>query len=109
MSLSKREVGYIPINKLEKIMDIITVEDNNEEIVIRHPKGLLMFSQSHREDPILVTDRDKMTNDFIESFLGYDNRVGGDGKFYELLDEWFLSRLESGEDYLKGWWEDNET
>ena len=89
-------------------MDTISVENNLTEIVIRIPKEVLVFSQSHRGDPIQVYDENSMTKDFVENFLDYGADGDSDGKFYNLLDEWFVERLEHGVDYLKGWWEDEE-
>ena len=45
-----------------------------------------------------------MKEDFCKNFLDFGKHDYGNqyGKFFDLLDDWFLSRLENGELYLEG-------
>lgn len=87
---------------------IITIKNYEEDIVIRIPKELLVFAQSRREEPITILDENDMSTDFVENFIDFGETETDISKFHSLLDDWFVSRLEEGANYLKGWWEDNE-
>ena len=83
---------------------LITIETDKdrEDILIRIPVDLLKFSQSRRDNPIHIVDNNKMVDDFIENFLEFKEADYSEfGKFYELLDSWFVDRLEFDCDYLE--------
>lgn len=89
---------------MEKDPTNITVYRSKKYIKINIPIELLIFSQGRREEPIFIQDEDKMVKDFMLNFLDFGKGDYGNqyGKFFDLLDDWFISRLESGELYLEG-------
>jgi hypothetical protein len=85
-----------------------SIEDDN--LVIRVPLDLLIWSQEHRDDPIYVVDKVKMCTDLQNRILDYGgNDDLGSTAFEDFLDNFFYDSLENGELYLEGWWERNES
>ena len=82
----------------------IKISSNRDFLQINIPIELIVFSQSRREDHLNITNVKKMKEDFCKNFLDFGKHDYGNqyGKFFDLLDDWFLSRLENGELYLEG-------
>jgi len=89
---------------MEKDPTNISIDRSKRFIKINIPIELIVFSQSRREEPIYIQDENAMVKDFILNFLDFGKNDYGNqyGKFFDLLDEWFLNRLENGEMYLEG-------
>ena len=84
-----------------------SIEDDN--LVIRVPLDLLIWSQEHRDDPIYVVDKVKMCTDLQNRILDYGgNDDLGSTAFEDFLDNFFYESLENGKLYLEGWWEREE-
>lgn len=77
-----------------------------DELVIRLPLDLLIWSQEQREESITVIDKQKMAEYLAEYILefGGDPEIGSTA-FEDLIDAFFMHALESAEDWLQGWWE----
>lgn len=91
----------IPDNKL------MSVAIEGDDIVIHLPMDLLVWSQAQREESITVIDKQKMAEHIVKHILefGGDTEIGSTA-FEDLIDNYFMNALESAEDWLKGWWED---
>jgi len=93
---------------IDDLQITVTAEDDN--IVIRLPIELMVFTQENREDPIYIQDKAKMVKYFTEMLLHFQH--GGDTRdgsnFENLIDDFFSDALESAEDWLWGWWEVDE-
>ena len=85
-----------------------SIEDDN--LVIRVPLDLLIWSQEHRDDPIYVVDKVKMCTDLQNRILDYGgNDDLGSTAFEDFLDNFFYESLENGRLYLEGWGERDES
>ena len=80
-----------------------------DDLVIRLPLELLIWSQKQREESITVIDKQKMARYLTEHILefGGDPEIGSTA-FEDLIDAFFVDALESAEDWLKGWWEEGD-
>lgn len=76
-----------------------------EDLVIRLPLDLLIWSQKQREESITVIDKQKMAEYLTKYILefGGDPEIGSTA-FEDLIDAFFMHALESAEDWLQGWW-----
>jgi hypothetical protein len=93
------EINAIPDDALMKA----TIE--GDDLVIRLPLDLLIWSQKQREESITVIDKQKMA-EYLANILefGGDQEIGSTA-FEDLIDACFMHALESAEDWLQGWWE----
>ena len=81
-----------------------SIEDDN--LIIRVPLDLLIWSQEQRDNPIYIVDKAEMYTDLQNRILDYGgNDDLGSTAFEDFLDNFFYDSLENGELYLKGWWE----
>jgi hypothetical protein len=89
--------------------DLMKAKLEGDRVIIELPLSLLVFAQEHREDSIIVTDEKKMGRYVAENILdfGGDTEIGAT-EFELLIDKLFTDALENGEDWLNGWWEDEE-
>ena len=87
--------------------ELMSVAIEGDDIVIHLPIDLLVWSQAQREESITVIDKQKMAEHIVKHILefGGDAEIGSTA-FEDLIDNYFMNALESAEDWLKGWWED---
>ena len=87
--------------------ELMSVAIEGDDIVIHLPIDLLVWSQAQREESITVIDKQKMAEHIVKHILefGGDTEIGSTA-FEDLIDNYFMNALESAEDWLKGWWED---
>ena len=67
---------------------LMSVEKNQDDVVIRIPIDLLLYAQSHREEPYEITDVDAMIETMKEYLLTKSN-YGEYSDFELFLDEFF--------------------
>lgn len=80
-----------------------------DDLVIRIPLDLLIWAQKQREDSITVIDKQGMAKYLTEHILEFGgNQDLGSTAFEDLIDACFIDALESAEDWLKGWWEEDD-
>lgn len=86
--------------------ELMSASIDGDALLIRIPLDLLVFAQKQREDPIIIQDEKKMAEYLVQKILqfGGDSETGSSA-FEVLLDECFVDALESAEDWLLGWWE----
>ena len=88
--------------------ELMSAEIENDALVIRIPLDLIIFAQQNREDPITITDKAAMAEYVKENVLEFGANEMGYTSFEVLLDNHILDALESGENWLHGWWEGDE-
>lgn len=97
---------------MTKPSEVISVEimENPSEVVIHIPMSLCQFSQSQREDPIYIEDLNDAAEYLSQYIMGLDNPDYANGltSFEIFLDDVFETALTSGENWVHGWWENNE-
>ncbi len=87
----------------------MSIEVDSENVIIKIPIDLMVWAQEHRDDPIYIDDVDKMLARIKTDLLEY----GGDPEIGATAVELFIDRffddsLEWGEDWLHGWWENED-
>lgn len=90
---------------MEKEVDeLMSVESDDKNIIIKLPIDLLIFAQKNRpETPLIISDKDEMVEYFKKEFLYFiHGRMSDDGStdFELLLDNFFEEAIESGELWL---------
>ena len=86
--------------------DKFTVTLDGNDLIIRLPLDLLVWSQKIREESMTITNKPKMAQYLIKYILefGGDPEIGSTA-FEDFIDSCFLDALENAEDWLQGWWE----
>ena len=82
--------------------ELMSVELDEKNIVVKIPIDLLIHAQGFRESPFIIEDEDAMAEYFKKYFLNFNRRqyedVGSD--FEILLDDFFEHAFEMGEIWL---------
>ena len=82
--------------------ELMSVELDEKNIVVKIPIDLLIHAQGFRESPFIIEDEDAMGEYFKKYFLNFNRRqyedVGSD--FEILLDDFFEHAFEMGEIWL---------
>jgi len=89
--------------------ELMSAAIEGNDLIIRLPLDLLIWSQRQREESLHVIDKADMARWLVENILEYggDSEIGSTA-IEDFLDAAFMDALESAEPWLQGWWEVEE-
>jgi hypothetical protein len=97
------------VGDYDKPDELISASIDGDDLVIRLPLDLLIWTQKQREDSMTVVDKAAMAKWLEENILEFGgNGDTGSTAFEDLVDECFIEALESAEYWIVGWWENED-